>query len=428
MAFKQKKLFNLWIALTLSILFFYPLIATLHDNFIILQWKLQNTFELLLAVSLLSGLFYILLWIIHNKISNARAQVLFFTALCLIPFVSFFIHFLMQIGLKNFLITLGDHAYQNKVVVLGSLLSIILLFCFFLLKWPRRVHFLLIIFLIALSSLNLLAGWTILSHIRTDTITFLRNQKDNLNKNINHAKNNFIIFLFDEMSYEYLFKNGEIDPRYVNFKRFADISEVYHAASSPGQQTLTAIPGLLMAKRYDNLSIKYDWIYRITAKQKAEYLTIDKANLFDVAKDKGYMTFVVGNYLPYCEMFKDYLDVCRSFSEYNYGGVNKDFSILNPIMTVFNIWPRQKPQGLIKNIGASLLQKKRIEETRDFVFEAFKQKDAFFCLLIFISPIYLLCSIDRVFIGTKNHFYRMTKIIETSLIIATKYWVSFWKN
>jgi len=125
MAFKQKKLFNLWIALTLSILFFYPLIATLHDNFIILQWKLQNTFELLLAVSLLSGLFYMLLWIIHNKISNARAQVLFFTALCLIPFVSFFIHFLMQIGLKNFLITLGDHAYQNKVVVLGSLLSII---------------------------------------------------------------------------------------------------------------------------------------------------------------------------------------------------------------------------------------------------------------------------------------------------------------
>lgn len=192
------------------------------------------------------------------------------------------------------------------------------------------------------------------------------------------------------MSYEYLFKNGEIDPRYVNFKRFADISEVYHAASSPGQQTLTAIPGLLMAKRYDNLSIKYDWIYRVTAKQKAQYLTVDKVNLFAIAKDKGFKIFVVGNYLPYCEMFKDYLDVCRSFSEYNYGGVNKDFSILNPIMTVFNIWPRQKPQGLIKNIGASLLQKKRIEETRDFVFEAFKQIDAFF-VCSYLSPPYTFC-------------------------------------
>jgi hypothetical protein len=50
MPIKDKKALKVWLALTLSVLFFHPLFATLHDNNIILQWRVQNSLELIAAV------------------------------------------------------------------------------------------------------------------------------------------------------------------------------------------------------------------------------------------------------------------------------------------------------------------------------------------------------------------------------------------
>ena len=51
MPIKDKKALKVWLALTLSVLFFHPLFATLHDNDIILQWRIQNSLELIAAVA-----------------------------------------------------------------------------------------------------------------------------------------------------------------------------------------------------------------------------------------------------------------------------------------------------------------------------------------------------------------------------------------
>jgi len=51
MPIKDKKALRVWLALTLSVLFFHPLFATLHDNDIILQWRIQNSLELIAAVA-----------------------------------------------------------------------------------------------------------------------------------------------------------------------------------------------------------------------------------------------------------------------------------------------------------------------------------------------------------------------------------------
>jgi hypothetical protein len=51
MPIKDKKALRVWLALTLSVLFFHPLFTTLHDNDIILQWRVQNSLELIVAVA-----------------------------------------------------------------------------------------------------------------------------------------------------------------------------------------------------------------------------------------------------------------------------------------------------------------------------------------------------------------------------------------
>ena len=110
---KQKNLLHAWLALTLSILLFYPLFATLHDNVIILQWRIQNSLELIAAVALFVLLLTGALWLI-DKISNTIIRCVLFFLMFIIPFISFFIHFLQQLGFKNALITFGQYAHGHR--------------------------------------------------------------------------------------------------------------------------------------------------------------------------------------------------------------------------------------------------------------------------------------------------------------------------
>jgi len=399
MSLGKSKIFNLWIALTFVILFFYPLFSTLHDNYIILQWRFKNTMELILVIVLLTLVLTPILWLIHNKINDRRKQVVLLSIIFLIPFILFFVHLFRQLGFVGELIFFGEYVSRNKFYALLLILSLLLMFLILVFRYPKKVLYLLYIIFIAVSSLNILALWTILSHFNTNTKISITGKLNNPIQVKMNSNKQFIIILFDELSYDYLYKAGSIDSRFPNFKKLSLISDNYHRATSPGRQTLTAIPGLLMNRRYDNLVIKYDWIYRITRKQKEEYLKVDKSNLFATAQSKGLKTFAVGNYLPYCEMSKHNLDECRSFSEYNYGSVNTEISIINPVITTLNIWPRQKPQGIIKNIAASLLQKKRIEQTIDFILDALKYNRDFFLFAHIYLP-------HLPFTFNKNGFYK----------------------
>lgn len=376
MPIKNKNILHAWLALTLSCLFFYPLFATLHDNDIILQWRIQNSLELIAAVALLTLLLTGALWLI-DKISNAKIRFALFFLIFIIPFVSFFVHFLSQLGFKDALITFGHFAYGHRLLVatIGACCGFFFLFLVY--RYPRKMTYALIIVLLTLSPLNLLAGWT-LWNLRHENTKIVINAPDHYEKKEKTPKHNLIVILFDELSYEYLYKDGLINPQYVNFQRLSSISDNYHKAISPGNQTLTAIPGMLMGRRYDNIIMKYDTIYMITKDHKEEYLKIEPNNLFAIAKDKGYKTFVCGPYLPYCKMFGPYLGSCRSFSIYNYATVETQFSLLNPIMTTLILWPRQRPQGYIKNMAISRWQKGQTEQAFDFTIKALDEKTPVF--------------------------------------------------
>lgn len=362
MPIKHKNILNVWLALTLSVLFFYPLLATLNDNIIILQWRTQNSQELIAAVIVFTAFLTAALWSI-DKIVNEKLRLVLILLIFTIPFISFFVHFLQQLNFKDVLITVGQYTQKNHFLVAPIGVLCVVAFLVFTLRYTREMTFAIILILFSLSPLNVLAFLTLWNVRHTNTNIEINNTSVIDEKKIPHQKHNLIVLLFDELSYEYLYKGASINPRYSNFHRLSLISDNYHLALSPGKQTLTAIPGMFMGRRYDNILMKYNQIYRITKDDKEEYLKIEPDNLFDVAKDKGYRTFLSGSYLPYCEMFSSFLDGCRSFSIYNYASVKTQFSLLNPIMTNLIIWPHQMPQGYFKNWAVSLWQKKQTEQS-----------------------------------------------------------------
>jgi len=352
---KHKKILHVWLALTLSCLFFYPLFATLYDNDIILQWRIRNNLELVTAVAFSTLMLSGTLWLV-DKISNTKIRLAAFFSIFIIPFISFFIHFLRQLGFTGALINFGQYAHDNRLITTAIGAFCGALFLLLIIRYPRKMISALVMVLFVLSPLNLLAGWTLWNFRNTNTKIVINalDHYENITKPLNH---NVIVILFDELSYEYLYKDGLINTQYTNFQRLSSQSDNYHAATSPGNQTLTAIPGMLTGRRYENIVMKYDAIYRITKDDKEEYLKIGSNNLFAMAKAKGYETFAYGPYLPYCEIFGQYLDGCRSFSIYNNANVEPQFSLLNPILTTLILWPRQGLQGYIKNMAVSRWQR-----------------------------------------------------------------------
>jgi hypothetical protein len=119
-------------------------------------------------------------------------------------------------------------------------------------------------------------------------------------------------------------------------------------------------------------------MYEVTKNGEEKKLLVERNNLFAVAKKKGYKTFLYGTYLPYCQLFNDYLDHGRSFSIYNYANVETQFSMLNPIMTNLIIWPRQRPQGMLKNMAISIWQRKQTSEVAKMTTMRFTEKHPFF--------------------------------------------------
>ena len=371
MTIKHKRLLNVWLALTLSVLFFHPLITTLHDNIIILQWHIKDSLELIVDIALLTVILSILLCFI-DKISNEKMRFLLFFFIFIVPFVSFLVHFLLQLDLKVALIALSKYEHKNRFLAASIGTFCFVIFLFLAIRHPRKLTsgFILILFII--SPLNLFAVLTLWNARHVNSNTEINSTKL-INRKGFTLKHNVIVFLFDELSYDYLYKNASINPQYTNFYKLSVMSDNYHSALSPGKHTLTAIPGLLMGRHYDDIYMKYDQIYSID-NRKEQRLVIEPDNLFAVAKEKGFKTFVFGSYLPYCEMFSQYLDRGRSFSIYNYASVGTHFSLLNPILTNMMIWPRLGPQGYLKNKAISAWQKKQTEQVFTCMLTALDEK------------------------------------------------------
>jgi len=384
---------------TLSSLFFYPLFSVLHDNIIILQWRLVNTIELY-CVYLLFSLLASIAFFLTYKCRNIYLKLLIILVTVFVPFMSFFIYFLEQVVSKGMIIEVGIFINEYRLILSPIIAILVAGILFLFIRYPQRIVKIVLLTLFIISPINLLSIWVGINEYPNDTLILIDNNK-NIKQNSGYHKpnNNILVILFDELSYDYLYERGEIKPQYENFRYLSTVSNNYHRALSPGDATLTAISGLIMGKRFENIQMKYDKIYKITKKQNKEILTIDKNNIFAYAKAAGYKTFVFGPYLSYCELFSQWLDGCRSFSVYNYGSLQKEFRFLHPILTTIVIWPRQFPYGLLKNPVFSSWQKNITEQTYELTMKAINGHEPFFIFVHFYLP-------HLPFVFNKNGYYR----------------------
>jgi len=398
----RPKLFTIMVlSATLSSLFFYPLFSELHDNILILQWRWINTVELFYAFMLSSLLAGVVFYLIY-KCKNVYIKLLILLAIVFIPFMSFFIYVLKQLIGKGFIITVSNLLLSQFRKIALPVIAILAV-GFIFVRYSRRIVQILILILFVLSPINILSIWSGVKACSKNTVIFMDNCKDQKQSLGQHKpEDNILVILFDELSYDYLYENDKIKREYENFRNLSLISDNYHKALSPGNATLTAIPGLILGKKFEEIQMKYNQIYKITKKQETELLTIDSNNLFAYAKDAGYKTFCFGPYLHYCELFGEWLDGGRSFSVYNYGNLSKEFKLYNPIFTTIVLLPHQLPYGLLKNPIYSLWQKNVMEQTYALTMEAINGSKPFFIFSHFYPP-------HLPFTFNKNGYYKNSK-------------------
>lgn len=382
----RPKLFTLMLlSATLSSLFFYPLFSELHDNILILQWRWINTVELFCAF-LLSSLFAGVVFYFIYKCKNFYIKLLILLGIVSIPFLSFFVYVFKQLFGAGLIITVSNLLFSRHSLILLLLIVILAVGVIFM-RYPRRIVQIFILTLFVLSPINILSIWSGIKACSNNTVIFMNNcNKEKLSLNQHKPEDNILVILFDELSYDYLYENGKIKREYENFRSLSLISDNYHKAFSPGDSTLAAIPGLIMGKSFEGITMEYDQIYEITKKQETEILAIDANNLFAYAKKAGYRTFCFGPYLHYCALFGKWLDGCRSFSVYNYGNLSNEFKFYNPILTTIVLLPYQFPYGFLKNPVYSLWKKNITEQSFALTMEAINSSEPFFIFVHFYSP------------------------------------------
>jgi len=320
----------------------------MREDVFSLHWTRLNSIELIISYIVLAIIAGTCLYI-TSYISNSHLRLVLILSIITVPFVSLIIHAMRQLGLRGNLLSLSRYINSHMTVGIVIATSVMALFILLIIIYQKQIFKVIIITIYIVSPMNVLALGTITKSIfDAGALTQIDLNNNDIGTGVeNSEEGDIVVLLFDEMSYQYLYDDGDIRDDFPNIKKFSMSSDNYHKAISPGNATSVAIPGLLMGKKYDSVLHKGYTVYEMTKDGELKVIEFEGANLFTMAKRKGYRTKLYGVGLPYCELFKSDLNGCDAFSLYNHSTVHKGISIIDPIFTTIAIWPHQYPTGLL---------------------------------------------------------------------------------
>ena len=110
------------------------------------------------------------------------------------------------------------------------------------------------------------------------------------------------IMIFDATSYEVL-NSPELRSYFPNFKKLAGESFVFTDAHSPGHNTINSIPKILTGINYGRLQRKDQRLLVLKSGSKNFNELPTNDSIFHLARTHGYNTVLIGNVLPYCNLF-----------------------------------------------------------------------------------------------------------------------------
>lgn len=338
----------IWIGFSLSSLFFYPLTQSLFGaGQYFMSWKLINTLEFLISFFILFVIFSLSFFYINSRKSR-MFRTITLLILAFLPLSFFIVHALRQfVGAARVVSIIDKFSFLNGLFLIGILVFILILTKKFWLNKLYEIINFVIMSLLPLSFLTILFlflyGFS--GHIdKTGELNYLSIQ----NKN-SLEKNNLFVFLFDELDFSILYsKDGIVDDKYTNIKKFSNKSINYLDARAPGDATLSSVTQLLLGKKIKStIDVCGDSLCTIENKQKI--LLDTRENIFKKSQQLGYNTALIGWMHKYCTQYVANLDFCRSYGLYNNSSFDSGFSLLNPIYTNFILLPHHMPFGLLKN-------------------------------------------------------------------------------
>ena len=118
----KKYLYFFWVGLTLSSLFFFPIISSLNQHIYYFHWKNKDFFELLLCWLLL-GFLYSFIYFYAEKIKSLSIKLITISIIILPPLSFYLIQISRIAGLKTELIEIAGLAVSHQTICLIALLA-----------------------------------------------------------------------------------------------------------------------------------------------------------------------------------------------------------------------------------------------------------------------------------------------------------------
>ena len=367
--------------LALASLFFYPLASILDSDRYYLQWRGTDAAETFTAIAVLAVIIAGVAYALWPRTSRAAAAGLL--AISLFPMASLVAGVIRQLPFEDAL----RAASENQALRVGLPIAIVALSVAAFMRWPVAFNRTLRMALLAISPISLVVLYGLArSSGQPDTIVAVERPTTSGPASATCAP--VFALLFDELSFAYLYENGQIRSAYPEIARFGERATHYLAVRAGANETLEAVPSILAARSFGEVRVEPDGLYhRANASEALQaYSAREPDGLFATARRLGYRTEVAGYYLAYCDMLGDLADACRSMSFYNVGTTSDGFSPFDPIRTTFVLWPRQFPFGVVKNAFFSRFQRDLVEQAVAFAHRPVNGSRPVFRLVHFSIP------------------------------------------
>jgi hypothetical protein len=363
---RRRKLLSAWLGLCLAALFLYPLAATLDGNIYYLQWQRSHSVEAVLALIGLAAGFAL---VVHqlDRLSG-RYAAFAWIAVAALPLASFGVGVARQLPLRETLIPLWERrAISLSVPAVAGAVAVVALFA-----WPAALQRALSRTLLILSPVSLVVVQSIVTSSLTagPPLTAGNAPLATSRPAVSSGQKRcapVLAFLFDELSYSYIYEGSEVRRAFPALQRFASTATNHAAVSAPARETLFSLPAFLAARRPVPVQIAGRSVIEMLPNgHGARFDAAAPDGLFGTARRLGFTTEMAGYYFAYCDLLGASVDVCRSFSFYNTATAADGFSPIHPLLTTLILWPRQFPFGLFKNRPFAIHQRQLVEEATAF--------------------------------------------------------------
>jgi len=233
----------------LAALFFYPLASVLQGSRYYLQWQPSHSAEAIVAFLLVAGLGGVAF---HGAARlTGRAGALALAAIALLPVASFATVVVAQAGLRGSLISL----WERDAIRLTTSVGVAAVAAALFLLRPAAMRRAILGLLAVLSPIAIVVLLPVISAAAKPPTVVAVHRPVGAH-DASSSCTPVLAFLFDELSFAYLYEGREIRPEFPAIRRLAARATHHLAVSAPGRETLIAMPALLAARPVASIEIQ----------------------------------------------------------------------------------------------------------------------------------------------------------------------------